>query len=120
MGKKITDSQGATSRAEPHEGYTLDAVARRHGVNAQTVRKHAAFEVAGRPLLLGSEDHIDGARCRWEFHGEIGYTKDGQQYAKFIHARTGRSRIFHTRLITAVHRTPAHRTEDGILKEAGT
>ena len=118
MGKKITDSQTATWRAELHQGYTLEAVARRHGVNPQTVRRHAAFEVAGRSLLLGSEVHIDGVRGRWEFHGEIGYTKDGQQYAKFIHARTGRSRIFHTRLIGTVHRAPARRA--GIHEESGT
>ena len=109
MGKKITDSQAATWRAELHEGYNLDAVARRHGVNPQTVRKHAAFAVAGQPLL-GSDVHIDGARGRWEFHGEIGYTKDGQQYAKFVHARTGPSRIFHTR-------TPARPAGDDILEE---
>lgn len=113
MGKKITDDHIATWRAELREGYTLDAVATRHGVHPQTVRRRAAFEVAGRPLLLGSEVHIAGARGRWEFHGEIGYTKDGQQYAKFIHARTGRSRIFHTTLITRVHRNLQPHNEEG-------
>ena len=106
MGKKITEQQVSTWRAELREGYTVEAIAVRHGVNPQTVRHHASFDVAGRPLLLGSEVHIAGVRGRWEFHGEIGYSKEGLQYAKFIHARTGRSRIFHTTLITRVHRTP--------------
>ena len=115
MGKKITDQHIATWRAELREGYTIEAVAMRHGVHPQTVRRRAAFDVAGRPLLLGSEVHIAGARGRWEFHGEIGYTKDGQQYAKFIHARTGRSRIFHTTQITRVHRTPQSHSKEGDL-----
>ena len=120
MGKKITDSHVATWRAELHEGYTLEAVAHRHGVHPQTVRRHAAFEVAGRPLLLGSEVHIDGVRGRWEFHGEIGYSKDGQQHAKFIHSRTGRSRIFHTRLIVTVHRPPTYRAVADSQEEPDT
>lgn len=74
--------------------------------------------MAGRPLLLGSEVHIAGARGRWEFHGQVGYTKDGQQYAKFIHARTGRSRICYTTLITRFHRAPG-RTATMVIADEG-
>lgn len=109
MGKRVTAAQAAQWRAELREGYTLDAVARRHDVTAQTVKRHAGFDVAGRQLLLGSEVHIDGLRGRWEFQGEIGYTPAGEQYAKFVNARTGRSRIFHTRLVTTIHRGPGRR-----------
>jgi hypothetical protein len=104
MGRKITAAQADLWRAELREGHTVESVAARHGVTAQTVRRHASFEVAGRSLLLGTEVHIAGMRGRWEFRGEVGHARDGEQYAKFVHARTGRSRILYTRLISAVHR----------------
>ncbi len=106
MGKRINAEQADLWRDELRQGYTVDAVATRHGVSAPTVRRHASFVLGGRALLLGTEVHISGMRGRWEFHGEIGYTKDGEQYAKFVHSRTGRSRIFHTKLIGQVHRQP--------------
>ncbi len=107
MGKRITDAQAQRWRAELREGYTLDAVAQRHRVTAQTVKKYASFEVGGHQLLLGSEVHLEGQRGRWEFQGEIGYAAGGEQYAKFVNTRTGRSRILYTRLITRVHRSPS-------------
>lgn len=114
MGKKVSDAQTAQWRAELRQGYTLDAVARRHCITTQTVKRHASFDVGGRSLLLGSEVHLDGLRGRWEFQGDIGYTAAGEQYAKFVNVRTGRSRILHTRLLTTVHRGPGRRRiEDG-------
>lgn len=89
----------------------MDAVVTRHGVSAQTVRRHASFVLGFCALLLGTEVHISGMRGRWEFHGEIGYAQDGEQYAKFVHSRTGRSRIFHTKLIGTVHRPASCRAE---------
>lgn len=112
MACRITETHRNTWRRELREGYTVDAVASRHGVTTQTVRKHAAFPVAGRSLLLGTEVHITGMRGRWEFQGEIGYSRDGEQYATFTHTRTGRSRIFHTRLIGTVHRPSARRATE--------
>jgi len=109
MSKRISEAQVAQWRAELKEGYTLDAVAHRHGVSAQTVKKHASFEVGGRMLLLGSEVHLDGLRGRWEFQGEIGYSTAGEQYAKFVNIRTGRSRVLYTRLVARVHRGPGRR-----------
>ena len=111
MGKRTTTEQVDLWRGELRQGYTVDAVATRHGVSAHTVRRHASFVLGGRALLLGTEVHISGMRGRWEFHGEIGYTQDGEQYAKFVHSRTGRSRIFHTKLIGTVHRPPSRRAE---------
>ena len=121
MGKKVSDAQTAQWRAELRQGYTLDAVARRHGVRAQTVKRYASFDVSGRFLLLGSEVHLEGLRGRWEFQGDIGYTAAGEQYAKFVNVRTGRSRILLTRLLTTVHRDPGRRQgEDNIDSPAST
>jgi len=90
-------------RAELKEGYSLEHIAKKHGVSTSTVKRHAAFELANKKILLGTEVHIDGERGRWEFRGGVGHTKDGEQFAEFINSRTGRSRTFHTRRITTVH-----------------
>lgn len=47
MGKKITDDHIATWRAELREGYTLEAVAARHGAPAD--RSPACRLGGGRP-----------------------------------------------------------------------
>lgn len=104
MKRRVSAAQADVFRAELREGYSVEWVAQRNGVSAQTVKRHASFDVGGRSLLLGTEVHIDGQRGRWEFKGGIGYSKDGAQYATFINARTGRSRIFYTSLVTTVHR----------------
>lgn len=91
-------------RADLKEGYSLEYIANKYGVSVPTVKRHASFEVAGKRILLGTEVHIDGERGRWEFRGGIGTTKDGEQFAEFVNCRTGRSRTFHTKRITTVHR----------------
>jgi hypothetical protein len=112
MGKRTTTEQIDLWRGELRQGYTLDAVATRHGVSAHTVRRHASFILGGRALLYGTEVHITGMRGRWEFRGEIGHARDGEQYATFVHTRTGRSRIFHTKLIGKVHRPAVRRADE--------
>lgn len=102
--RRVTPEQADTFRAELREGFSVEGVAQRHGVSAATVKRHAAFDLDGRQLLLGSDVHIEGMRGRWTFIGEIGVSKDGRQYATFAHTRTGRTRIFHTDRITRVHR----------------
>ena len=104
MGTRVTDTQVQRWREELRQGYTLDAVASRNRVSAKTVRRHAGFNVAGRLLLLDTEVHLIGLRGRWVFQGEIGYSSGGEQYARFVSVRTGRSRILHTKLIAVVHR----------------
>lgn len=104
MGKRINAALAEQWRAALREGYSVGSIAALHNVNPATVKKHASFDVGGHALLEGTEVHIDGQRGRWRFVGGIGHAKDGTQYATFINARTGRSRIFYTRLITTVHR----------------
>lgn len=105
MGRTVTAAQRDTFRSELREGYTVEAVAVRHAVTPQTVKAHAGYEVGGRCLLVGTEVHIDGQRGRWSFCGDVGSSREGEQHATFINARTGRSRIFRTALISRVHRT---------------
>jgi len=90
-------------RAELKEGFSLEFVAKKYGVTVATVKRHAAYDLGGRKLLLGTEVHIEGERGRWEFTGGIGYSADEQQYAGFRNSRTGRTRIFHTRRVTTIH-----------------
>lgn len=101
--KRVTAEQANVFRAELREGYSLEGVAQRHGVSAATVKRHAAFDLDGRKLLLGTEVHIQGQRGRWAFIGDVGASRDGAQYATFAHVRSGRTRIFHTSRITRVH-----------------
>lgn len=103
MAGSITATQAEAFRKEHQEGYTIEHIAAKWGVSVATVKRHASFDVGGRSLLLGTEVHIDGQRGRWAFSGGIGNSKDGEQYADFVSTRTGRSRTFHTRLITTVH-----------------
>ena len=92
-----------TYRQALREGYSLEYIAQQHGVTAATVKRHAAYAVADRTLLIGTEVHIISERGRWEFIGGIGYNKAGEQYAEFRHARTGRTRTFLTTRIDRVH-----------------
>ena len=103
MAVRVTPQQVDLFRSELIEGYNIDTVAQRHGVSAATVKKHAAHQVGSRQILIGTEVHIDGARGRWEFLGDIGNAKTGEQYATFRNVRTGRSRVFYTSRITTVH-----------------
>lgn len=90
-------------RADLKEGYTLDYVAKKHGVTPATVKRHASYTVGSRQILVGTEVHIDGERGRWEFLGGIGTSRDGEQFAEFRNSRTGRTRVFYTSRISVVH-----------------
>jgi len=93
-----------TFRAALREGYSLEYVARQHGLSVDTVKRAASYMIGGRLLLIGTEVHISEMRGRWEFVGGVGTSKDGKQYAEFRNTRTGHARTFHTTRITTVHR----------------